>query len=127
LSETPFDCIICDRFHAVREPGQVLAHARTWLAPRGQLIAAISNLRHHSVLEGLLEGRWPFSSDRQLRFFTRREIEKLFYRAGFAIAELRPVPGEGYQEWVSQRRPGQVRVGALHIAGLERADAEEFY
>ena len=59
-------------------------------APDGRLVASIPNVRHHSVVRSLLEGNWTYESaglarPTHLRFFTRREIEKLFFRAGFAI------------------------------------------
>ena len=53
-------------------------------------------MRHHSVVRSILEGNWTYESaglldQTHLRFFTRREIEKLFFRAGFAIEEMRSV------------------------------------
>ena len=81
-----FDAIVCgDILEHLREPERLLRHARAWLAPDGALIASIPNVRHHSVVRSVLEGNWTYESagllDRtHLRFFTRREIEKLFFR-----------------------------------------------
>jgi GT2 family glycosyltransferase/tetratricopeptide (TPR) repeat protein len=61
-----------------------------------------------------------------LRFYTRREIEKLLYRTGFRV-ELRPFRGSGFSEWEARGRPAEVHVGPLHIAGLSHAEAEEYY
>jgi 2-polyprenyl-3-methyl-5-hydroxy-6-metoxy-1,4-benzoquinol methylase len=96
------DAIVCaDILEHLREPERLLLKARTWLAADGSLIASIPNVRHHSVVRSLLQGNWTYESagllDRDhVRFFTRREIEKMFFRAGFAIDELRwvGVPGE---------------------------------
>ena len=83
-----FDAIVCaDVLEHLREPGRLLEQAREWLTPDGRLIASIPNVRHHSVVRSLLQGNWTYESagllDRtHLRFFTRREIEKLFHRAG---------------------------------------------
>jgi len=88
-----FDAIVCaDILEHLRDPVRLLRQSREWLAPGGSLIASIPNVRHHSVVRSLLQGNWTYESagllDRtHLRFFTRREIEKLFYRAGFAIGE----------------------------------------
>jgi 2-polyprenyl-3-methyl-5-hydroxy-6-metoxy-1,4-benzoquinol methylase len=128
-----FDAVVCaDVLEHLREPGRFLHRARDWLAPGGRLIASIPNVQHHSVLRGLLEGNWSYEPagllDRDhLRFFTRREIEKLFYRAGFTISELALVPGTGYDEWVERGQPGEVKVGRLHIGGMTREEAQEFY
>ena len=89
-----FDAIVCaDILEHLRDPGGLLLKARSWLAPDGRLVASIPNVRHNSVVRSLLEGNWTYEPagllDRtHLRFFTRREIEKLFCRAGFAIDEL---------------------------------------
>jgi GT2 family glycosyltransferase len=128
-----FDAIVCaDVLEHLRDPGRFLGRARGWLAPGGRLIASIPNVRHHSVLRGLLEGDWTYEPagllDRDhLRFFTRREIEKLFYRAGFTVADLAAVPGPGYAEWERRGRPGEVKVGRLHVGGLAPEEAQEFY
>ena len=96
-----FDAIVCgDILEHLRDPDRLLLKARAWLAPGGSLIASIPNVRHHSVVRSVLEGNWTYESagllDRtHLRFFTRREIEKLFFRAGFAIDEMRSVIGPG--------------------------------
>ena len=127
-----FDAIICgDILEHLRDPDRLLRQARAWLAPGGSLIASIPNVRHRSVVRSVLEGNWTYESagllDRtHLRFFTRREIEKLFFRAGFAIEEMRSVIGPGDQGAVGSSR-GTVQVGRLAIGGLSDQDAAEFY
>src|SRR5262249_55774355 len=98
----------------------------------GVLVASIPNVRHHTVVRNLLDGNWTYEPagllDRDhLRFFTRREIEKLFFRAGFALKSVAIVPGPGYAEWAERGNPGDVDVGRLHIRGLPPEEAEEFY
>jgi SAM-dependent methyltransferase len=128
-----FDAIVCgDILEHLRDPGSLLRRAATWLRPDGCIVASIPNVRHHSVVRALLQGNWTYESagllDRDhVRFFTRREIEKLFYRAGFEIRALSVVPGPGYDEWVQQGRPTSVQIAGLHVAGMTAADAEEIY
>ncbi|HEV3261711.1 MAG TPA: glycosyltransferase, partial [Gemmataceae bacterium] len=128
-----FDTVICaDVLEHLRDPARLLRHIHRWLAPGGQVVASIPNVRHHTVLRGLLEGNWTYEPagllDRtHLRFFTRREIEKLFYRAGFTVSEIQAVPGPGYHAWEQDGRRGEVKAGRLRIGGLHPADAEEFY
>jgi 2-polyprenyl-3-methyl-5-hydroxy-6-metoxy-1,4-benzoquinol methylase len=130
FAEGSFDAIVCgDVLEHLREPERLLQRARAWLAPEGRLIASIPNVRHHSVIRSLLEGNWTYESagllDRtHLRFFTRREIEKLFARAGLAIDELRWVAGPG--EDGAERRRGAVHLGRLRIDGVADAEADEF-
>ena len=126
-----FDAIVCaDALEHMREPGRVLRMARSWLAPEGRLIASIPNVRYHGVVRSLLDGNWTYEPagllDRtHLRFFTRREVEKLFHRAGFVVEEMRWVGSPGDDP--GRRRPGEVRSGRLQVVGLTDAEADEFY
>jgi len=127
-----FDCVVCNSLAQMKDPWKLLKRVRQWLTPDGQLVAKIPNLRHHSVVSNLLNGRWDSDSAEALRpgnirFFTRREIEKMLYRAGYEVRQLQPVPGPGYEQWQQQGRPGEVKQGPLQIAGLSPEDAEEFY
>ena len=102
----------------------------TLAAADGRLITTFRSVRSLPVVEGLLAGRWVAgagSRGRRIRFFTRREVEKLLYRTGYAIELISVQPGLGHAEWVARGRPGEVKVGQLHIGGLHPADVEEFY
>jgi GT2 family glycosyltransferase/tetratricopeptide (TPR) repeat protein/2-polyprenyl-3-methyl-5-hydroxy-6-metoxy-1,4-benzoquinol methylase len=126
-----FDAIVCaDVLEHLRDPERLLRKARSWLASDGRLIASIPNVKHHSVVRSLLEGNWTYMSEglldrTHLRFFTRREIEKLLHRAGFAIDEMRWAwaPGETQRD----DRPGEIHAGRLHITGLSDPDADDFH
>ena len=84
------------------------------------------------MISGLIDGNWTCEragllDDDHVRCFTRRELEKLLYRAGFEIHERRAIPGSGYEEWRRSDNPGTVQIGNLSIAGLNPLDAEEFF
>ncbi|MCZ2344469.1 MAG: glycosyltransferase [Bacteroidales bacterium] len=128
-----FDAVICgDILEHLREPLKFLRRIRTWLRPDGVLITSLPNVRHHSVVRGLLSGDWTYESaglldQTHLRFFTRREVEKLLYRAGFMVPRLDPVPGPGYADWAQAGRPGEVVVAGLRIGPMKPSEAEEFF
>ncbi len=128
-----FDAIVCaDVLEHLREPARVLKQIRDWLEPGGCIVASIPNVRHHSVIQSLLSGNWTYESagllDRtHLRFFTRREIEKLFHRAGFAIDGMWSVNQPGDDPSKRNGSTGTVHLGQLHINGLPPSDVEEFY
>jgi 2-polyprenyl-3-methyl-5-hydroxy-6-metoxy-1,4-benzoquinol methylase len=128
-----FDAIVCaDVLEHLREPGRLLERAREWLVADGRLIASLPNVRHYSVVSSLLEGNWTYEpagllDETHLRFFTRRDMVDLFERAGFEVADVRVVPGPGYEEWRGAGSPGEVRVGRLHIADIPPDEAEEFF
>jgi GT2 family glycosyltransferase/tetratricopeptide (TPR) repeat protein len=128
-----FDIIVCgDVLEHLREPAALLRRARTWLKSDGRLVTSIPNVRHHSAVRGLLEGNWTYESagllDRDhLRFFTRREIEKLFFRAGFEVKEIQGVLGPGDQEPADQARTGRFNIGSLHLSGMRAEQIQEFF
>ncbi len=128
-----FDAIVCaDLLEHLREPARVLKQIRDWLEPGGCVVASIPNVAHHSVVRSLLQGNWTYESagllDRtHLRFFTRREIEKLFHRAGFAIDSIWSVNSPGDDPSQRNGASGTVQLGGLAISGLSKSDADEFY
>lgn len=131
--EHSFDAVVCgDVLEHLRDPLAFLRRVRDWLRPGGMLVASLPNVRHHSVLRGLLAGDWTYEpagllDHTHLRFFTRREVEKLLFRAGFEVPRPIPVPGPGYAKWDASGRPGEVNIGGLRIGPVEPAEAEEFY
>lgn len=127
-----FDCIICaDVLEHLRDPQATLRQLRRWLSPDGHLVVSLPNVQHFTVVNSLLNGNWTYEPagllDRtHLQFFTRREIEKLFYRAGFAIGQ-RSATYVGQQSWEAAGRPGVVRINGLKIQGLSRQQAEDYF
>ncbi|MDB5388449.1 MAG: wbbL 5 [Planctomycetaceae bacterium] len=128
-----FDCIICDDvLEYLRDPAGVLSKIRKWLSPDACLIISIPNVRHHTVIASLLAGNWTYGSAGLLdadhvRFFTRREIEKLLYRQGFRLSQILSKPSADYAEWKRTSQPGEIRFGAFQISGLAQAEAEDFF
>ncbi len=133
LPSTAFDVIVCaDLLEHLRNPTRLLQRCRSWLGPQGCLIASLPNAQHHSIVTGLLDGNLTYEpsgllDDDHLRLFTRREIEKLFYREQYRVREWRLIPGAGFEEWQKAGQPGAVRIGNLQITGLTASAAEAFY
>lgn len=128
-----FDCIVCaDVLEHLRSPETVLALAQEWLKPDGCLVTSLPNIRNHTIIRSLLAGNWTYETAGLLdidhvRFFTRREIEKLLYRTGFSVEEMKMVGGEGYQDWVNQGSPIELSIGGLQIRAASVDEAAEFY
>jgi hypothetical protein len=128
-----FDCIICaDVLEHLREPEKVLRRIREWLRPEGCLVTSIPNVRNHTVIRSLLAGNWTYESaglldEDHVRFFTRREIEKMLFQTGFEIQEMQMTPGEGYAAWASQGCPAKLDIGPFQLRAASRSEAEEFF
>jgi 2-polyprenyl-3-methyl-5-hydroxy-6-metoxy-1,4-benzoquinol methylase len=128
-----FDAIICaDVLEHLRNPEHLLKQARGWLRPEGVLIASVPNVRHHTVVRSLLDGNWTYEpagllDQTHLRFFTRRDMDQLFQRAGFSVTRTQIVPGPGDEAWWQGQSHQEVHTGRLRIGGLPRGESEEFY
>ena len=133
ISAGAFDCIVlADVLEHIRNPCAVLKKCQTWLAPGGSVVVSVPNSRHHSVVTGLIEGNWTYEragllDDDHVRCFTRRELEKLFYRSGFELDALQSVPGPGYQDWEQNGRSLRIQTDSLTIECRNEQDAEEFF
>ena len=71
----------------------------SWREPGGTLLVSLPNVRHHPVVTSLLAGNWTYEQaglldHTHLRFFTRREAEKLLFR-GWAMPHGWLLGGQG--------------------------------
>lgn len=100
-----FDCItFLDSLEHSSEPGLWLDKAYELLGADGYIVGSIPNVGHWSVVADLLEGRWDYCPvgihcNTHLRFFTRRTIENLLARHGFAIEIIEPTLVPAPQQW----------------------------
>ena len=87
--ENSFDYIIlADVLEHLRDPWAALRRVWELTKPGGMVIASVPNVMHFTVIRGLLNGFWEYADcgilDRtHLRFFTLRQIQKMFGEAGF--------------------------------------------
>lgn len=99
-----FDVVVCDGWGATPDPARLVDRIRSWVKPEGRLIAAFSNVARKEVVEGLLAGRWRgAASGEAIRFYTRREFEKLLFRGGFAAHAWTPGSAAATPEETSDR------------------------
>lgn len=133
FSSGEFDCVICaDVLEHLRCPETVLERIRGWLKPEGVLVASLPNVRHHRVVRSLLAGNWTYETaglldSDHVRFFTRREMEKLFYRTGFSIVDRHHITGPDSQEWRQAGGSPQLALDGFHYRGQSVEDVEEFF
>ena len=127
-----FDCVICaDVLEHLRFPERLLQKIYDWLAPGGVLVTSLPNVQNLAVVQSLLAGNWTYESsglldEDHVRFFTRREIEKMLSRTGFDFQEMRMIPGPGAEEWVKRGRPAQVTLGDIQVDLPSLDQASEF-
>ena len=91
-----FDCIIfADILEHLKNPWDLLKSATSFLSDEGLIIASIPNIRHYATIINLLFwGYWPYRErgihdKTHLRFFTLKNIKKLFQYADLKITQLK--------------------------------------
>eukprot|EP00913_Durusdinium_trenchii_P013432 g12613.t1 len=132
VSASRYDRILVDDLLSwLDDPLAVLRLFKKHLKPGGQLVLGVTNLRHHASLSQLFAGRFPLAGtaavDRPIRHYTRREVEKLLFRAGFEINAIEAESDTGYRQWVADGRPLEVRCDGLQYDATDTRDAEEFF
>jgi len=91
LEMESFDWIICgDVLEHLYDPWRVLRLLRDYLKPEGRFLASIPNTQNIWVILHLLDGNWTYMERglldaTHIRFFTLREIYKLFSGTGYEI------------------------------------------
>ncbi|MCM1089535.1 MAG: methyltransferase domain-containing protein [Muribaculum sp.] len=86
-----FDYIIFgDVLEHLHDPQKVLAGMHHYLKPSGAILASIPNVLYYTVILGLLQGNFRYEDagildGTHLRFFTYKEIVRLFAAAGFTL------------------------------------------
>ncbi|MEW6745863.1 MAG: methyltransferase domain-containing protein [Planctomycetota bacterium] len=124
LPESFFDAIaLADVLEHVADPARLLRGLRRSLAPGGNLVLSVPNVRHWSVLRELLEGDFRYREAGlldagHLRFFTRRSLERLLAECDFRVNEIKT------HSWSAERAP-RALVEALAQAGLDVSSLEE--
>ncbi|WP_425484697.1 class I SAM-dependent methyltransferase [Kroppenstedtia pulmonis] len=89
-----FDYIVFgDVLEHLKDPWAVLRKVKPFLKSNGVILACIPNVGHISILMGLLQGNWTYTKSGLLdqthfRFFTLKEIFRLFQSQGYEIEEV---------------------------------------
>ena len=91
-----FDCIIfADVLEHLKDPWVVLKGTTNFLTDSGFVIISIPNVRHYTTIFNLLfRGNWPYRErgihdKNHLRFFTFKNIQKMFFNAGLNIIKVK--------------------------------------
>lgn len=115
------------------DPWAVVRRHAGLLADGGRVVASLPNVRSVEVLLGLLRGTWEYADagilDRShLRFFTRREGERLFAEAGLTVVGVQPL----YWHGAPPVPPGTrgtvwIELDEFRISGLAADTVHELY
>lgn len=97
------------------DPAALLARCLHWLAPDGQMLIALPNVRHHGVLLPLVfGGEFRYREDgvldrTHLRFFTRRSAVRLLQEHGLRIERMQADIEGRRSRWLDRGSAGLLR------------------
>lgn len=132
LERGRFDCILlADVLEHLRDPLAALKKLSVHMSDTGTVVASIPNVRFLQVVAGLLEGNWSYQDfgilDRtHLRFFTRREMERLFSDAGLEITGVVENMAPGHER-ILDAYAGEISFGRISLKGLSRAEVKDLF
>jgi len=127
-----FDCIIAaDVLEHLLDPLAVLKKLTPCLKPQGTLVASIPNVQFFGVIQHLTEGNWTYQKEgildeTHLRFFTYREIEKLFAAAGMEITQVDETLDPQYKS-IAEAKSGSLKIGRVTIQDLSPEEMRRFF
>lgn len=108
FDEGYFDYMILgDILEHLVEPYETIMKLKRHLKKDGYMLISIPNVMHNSVIKSLLHGNWTYEDagilDRtHLRFFTYREIIKMFEETGLNVIDCITIRAEGDREFVNK-------------------------
>ncbi len=130
--ENSFDCILfADVLEHLVDPLSVLKKMRKYLKPQGTVVASLPNVQFMGLIQHLVEGNWTYQKEgildeTHLRFFTFKEMEKMFARAGFEIG----IVDETLDPQFKELKPGSrtsLTIGRMTINDLTPEEFKRFF
>mgnify|MGYP006414278653 FL=1 len=131
FEEQRFDCILfADVLEHLIDPLTVLKKIRKFLKVNGTIIASIPNVQYLGVVNQLVEGNWTYQDEgildrTHLRFFTYREIIKLFDEAGYKISTVSETLDPQYKNMKDQT--AELNIGRIRIRDLSAEELKKFF
>ena len=131
-NDNSFDCIIfADVLEHLVNPLSVLMKVRRLLKIGGIIVTSIPNVQFHGVIHNLIEGNWTYEKEgildeTHLRFFTYREIEKLFQKAGYSINKVEEVFDPQYEK-LARNNSAALNFGRTQIKDLSPDEMRRFF
>ena len=131
-SDRSFDCILfADVLEHLVDPLSALIKVRRLLKKGGTVVASIPNVQFHGVIHKLIEGNWTYEKEgildeTHLRFFTYKEIVKLFNQAGYSIEAVEEVLDPQYEK-LSSMNSTAINFGRTQIKDLTPEEIKRFF
>jgi len=132
FDEGHFDCVVlADVLEYLKYPLSAIKKLRKYVSDSGMIVASIPNIRYWGIINMLIEGHWKYEEygildKTHLRFFTRKEIEKLFADAGFEITDINANIDHRYSR-LNNASSGELSFGRVLLKDLTADDIKDFF
>jgi glycosyltransferase involved in cell wall biosynthesis/2-polyprenyl-3-methyl-5-hydroxy-6-metoxy-1,4-benzoquinol methylase len=132
LDEGHFDCVVlADVLEHLNDPLSALKKLRKYVSDSGSIVASIPNIRYWGIINMLIEGHWKYEDygildKTHLRFFTKKEIEKLFADSGFHITAINANIDPRYHR-LDDASSGELSFGRVLLKNLSDDDMRDLF
>jgi methionine biosynthesis protein MetW len=132
FDEGHFDCVVlADVLEHLKDPLSVLKKLKKYVSDSGVIVASIPNIGYWGTINMLIEGHWKYEDygildKTHLRFFTRKEIEKLFADAGFQITYISANIDQRYYS-LDNTSSGELSFGRVSLKDLTSDDIKDLF
>ncbi len=130
--EKSFDCILfADVLEHLVNPLATLKKSLQFLKSNGSIIASIPNVQYFGLVHHLIEGNWTYQDEgildrTHLRFFTLKEIKKLFKDAGLEIKAIDETLAPQYEDF-AEKKVASIKIGRMTISDLSPEELKQFF
>ncbi|HEX3866796.1 MAG TPA: class I SAM-dependent methyltransferase [Gemmatimonadaceae bacterium] len=124
--------LLADVLEHLYDPWALLVRIRPFLTRDAQVIASIPNIRNLALITALAAGTFAYEPAglldvTHIRFFTRREIVKMFAETGYEIVTMNGVRDARLTPYEGTAFPVNLETESVQFKNLSDADVSELY
>lgn len=117
------------------DPWATLKKMKKYLKDDALVVMSIPNIRHHSIINNLVLGRWEYEEEgildrTHLRFFTLSGMVKMIDEAGLKVKDIRRIFTQEYNRIKNLIAPGKkqnIDIGTCVLKNQSKEDIEDIF
>lgn len=126
--------LLMDVLEHIYDPWRTLLTLRNLVAANAQILVSIPNVRNVLLIQDLLSGYWRYRRAglldiTHIRFFTRNDMQRMFYQTGFRIVRSATTRCAGstqiFEAHCGGTFPKRIDVGSASLIVQSLADLDE--